>query len=65
MDTNAGTPTRLAGVRVADRILPVAFACFEYAAQEAVRQSRGKDLLLLINREGNMAFVVAGSPSPG
>jgi hypothetical protein len=46
--TLRGTPTLLAGVRVAGRILPVAFACFEYATLRTSQNALEFALLLLI-----------------
>jgi hypothetical protein len=43
-----GTPTLLAGVRVAGRILPVAFACFEYATLRKSQNALELALLLLV-----------------
>lgn len=43
-----GTPTLLAGVRVAGRILPVAFACFEYATLRKSQNALEFALLLLV-----------------
>ena len=43
-----GTPTLLAGVRVAGRILPVAFACFEYATLRKSQNALEWALLLLV-----------------
>lgn len=43
-----GTPTLLAGVRVAGRILPVAFACFEYATLRTSQNALEFALLLLV-----------------
>lgn len=43
-----GTPTLLAGVRVAGRILPVAFACFEYATLRTSQNALELALLLLV-----------------
>ena len=42
------TPTLLAGVRVAGRILPVAFACFEYATLRKSQNALEFALLLLV-----------------
>jgi len=47
--TLRGTPTLLAGVRVAGRILPVAFACFEYAALRKSQNALEWALLLLVS----------------
>jgi hypothetical protein len=46
--TLRGTPTLLAGVRVAGRILPVAFACFEYATLHKSQNALEFALLLLV-----------------
>jgi hypothetical protein len=46
--TLRGTPTLLAGVRVAGRILPVAFACFEYATLHTSQNALEFALLLLV-----------------
>jgi hypothetical protein len=46
--TLRGTPTLLAGVRVAGRILPVAFACFEYATLRKSQNALEFALLLLV-----------------
>jgi hypothetical protein len=46
--TLRGTPTLLAGVRVAGRILPVAFACFEYATLRTSQNALEWALLLLV-----------------
>jgi len=46
--TLRGTPTLLAGVRVAGRILPVAFACFEYATLRKSQNALEWALLLLV-----------------
>jgi hypothetical protein len=46
--TLRGTPTLLAGVRVAGRILPVAFACFEYATLRTSQNALEFALLLLV-----------------
>ena len=46
--TIRGTPTLLAGVRVAGRILPVAFACFEYATLRTSQNALERALLLLV-----------------
>lgn len=46
--TIRGTPTLLAGVRVAGRILPVAFACFEYATLQKSQNALELALLLLV-----------------
>jgi hypothetical protein len=46
--TLRGTPTLLAGVRVAGRILPVAFACFEYATLRTSQNALEGALLLLV-----------------
>ena len=46
--TLRGTPTLLAGVRVAGRILPVAFACFEYATLRKSQNVLEWALLLLV-----------------
>ncbi len=46
--TLRGTPTLLAGVRVAGRILPVAFACFEYASLRKSQNALEFALLLLV-----------------
>ena len=46
--TLRGTPTLLAGVRVAGRILPVAFACFEYATLRTSQNALAWALLLLV-----------------
>jgi len=46
--TIRGTPTLLAGVRVAGRVLPVAFACFEYATLWKSQNALEVALLLLI-----------------
>jgi hypothetical protein len=43
-----GTPTLLAGVRVAGRILPVAFACFAYATLRTSQNALECALLLLV-----------------
>ncbi len=43
-----GTPTLLAGVRVAGRILPVAFACFEYRTLRKSQNALELALLLLV-----------------
>jgi hypothetical protein len=43
-----GTPTLLAGVRVAGRILPVAFACFEYATLRKSQNALEHALLLVV-----------------
>jgi hypothetical protein len=43
-----GTPTLLAGVRVAGRILPVAFACFEYTTLRTSQNALEVALLLLV-----------------
>ncbi|HEY7677261.1 MAG TPA: transposase [Candidatus Methylomirabilis sp.] len=43
-----GTPTLLAGVRVAGRILPVAFACFEYRTLRKSQNALEWALLLLV-----------------
>jgi hypothetical protein len=43
-----GTPTLLAGVRVAGPILPVAFACFEYARLRKSQNALEFALLLLV-----------------
>lgn len=43
-----GTPTLLAGVRVAGRILPMAFACFEYATLRKSQNALELGLLLLV-----------------
>jgi hypothetical protein len=43
-----GTPTLLAGVRVAGRILPVAFACFEYRMLRTSQNALEFALLLLV-----------------
>lgn len=43
-----GTPTLLAGVRVAGRILPVAFGCFEYATLRKSQNALELGLLLLV-----------------
>jgi hypothetical protein len=43
-----GTPTLLAGVRVAGRILPVAFACFEYRMLRKSQNALEWALLLLV-----------------
>ncbi len=53
--TLRGTPTLLAGVRVAGRILPVAFACFEYAT---LRKSQNA-------LEWALLFLVTASLPPG
>jgi DDE family transposase len=46
--TLRGTPTLLAGVRVAGRILPVAFTCFEYATLRKSQNALEWALLLLV-----------------
>jgi hypothetical protein len=46
--TLRGTPTLLAGVRVAGRILPVAFACFAYATLRKSQNALEFALLLLV-----------------
>jgi hypothetical protein len=46
--TLRGTPTLLAGVRVAGRILPVAFACFEYRTLQKSQNALEWALLLLV-----------------
>jgi hypothetical protein len=46
--TLRGTPTLLAGVRVAGRVLPVAFACFEYATLRKSQNALEWALLLLV-----------------
>jgi hypothetical protein len=46
--TIRGTPVIMAGVRVAHRILPVAFACFEYASLRTSQNVLEQALLLLI-----------------
>jgi len=53
--TLRGTPTLLAGVRVAGRILPVAFACFEY---KTLRKSQNA-------LEWALLFLVTASLPPG
>lgn len=51
--TIRGTPTLMAGVRVANRVLPVAFACFEY---EKLRKSQNAA------EEGLLALIAASLP---
>ncbi len=46
--TLRGTPTLLAGVRVTGRILPVAFACFEYRTLQKSQNALEWALLLLV-----------------
>jgi hypothetical protein len=64
--TLRGTPTLLAGIRVAGRVLPVAFACFEYKTLRKSQNALEFALLLLVTASlppgCTPLFVLAGIP---